>query len=244
MNRANIESLDSPFSPFGTMSVKAKTKVLKQKLCGGISLETPTYFHLKHITVLDPKSRTEELLKGYKPAAATDYKLIYHPELVSQDKKYFAYEDFLSNGGKKIFDYSTLKPSNLIDLLADKRPEFKMSSNFYKRYNDKLSKDGFGLTRGIFTVESNQRFKFGMTASKFAIQEPLKTYNGNFKSYSSRDLNLEKEIISEQAKTLIPAHLRIGRKSMERFLNTKEKNPIQIRKHGSFSKISKNKKVF
>jgi hypothetical protein len=174
MNKANEESYDSPFRINGCARKAQNTKIIKQKLCGGISEASPTYFHIQHATVLDPMSRTQELLKGYNLKETSDFKLVRHPELEVQEKKYFAYEDYKSNRmiGQRPFDYATMKPSNLIDLLADKRPEFKMSSNFYKKYKERLAKEGFGLTRGIFTIESNQRHKFGQTlSSRFCTLE-------------------------------------------------------------------------
>ena len=223
MRKANDESLDSPFMPHSISSLSNKTKILKQKLCGGISAGSPTYFHLKYIDILDEKSRTQELLKGLKHTDKSDYKLFHHPELVYQDKKYFNYEDFKSNGGKKVFDYSTLKPSDLIDLLADKRPDFKKRSMFYTKYSDKLSRDGFGLTRGMFTVESNQRKKFGSTStSRFFIENNEKEKNSWCRNSVQAQARLQKEIINGQARKALPINFKSGKINMQRFLENKQ----------------------
>ena len=221
MNKSNQESLDSPFVRQPIKLLQSKTKTIKQKLSGGVSIESPTYFHLRYIDILDQKSRTQELFKGYKRQETSDYKLVIHPELIPQEKKYFNYEDFRSNGGKKVFDYSTFKPSTLIDLLADKRPEFKQSSNFYKNYQEKLKNDGFGLSRGIFTIESNQRSKFGMTtSSRFFNSE--RSHKGSFDGANSAKSRFFKQIITEQAKNSLPVQFRSSKKGMSRFLSNKQ----------------------
>ena len=222
--RANDESSDSPFMPHSITNIKLRTKVIKQKLCGGISAETPSYFQLKYADVLDNKSRTLELFKGYNISEKNDYKLVRHPELIPQDRKYFNYEDFKSNGSKTIFDYSTLKPSNLIDLLADKRPDFKKTSMFYKRYDDQLKNNGFGLTRGMFTIESNQRYKFGLThSSRFFSSDKTESemHEARRKSISDQK-NMQKQIISNQAKKILPVQYRSGKINMERYLSNKQ----------------------
>lgn len=215
MRKANDESPDSPFVRNTISAFSGKTKTLKSKLCGGVSANSPSYFHLRYIDILDEKSRTQELLKGYKLAEKNDFKLTHHPELFLQDKKYFTYEDFKSNGGKNVFDYSSVKMSNLIDLLADKRPDFKKKSMFYKKYNEKLGKDGFGLTRGMFTLESNSRKKFsGTCSSRFFAENCEKEFFYTRKGKNS----MQNQIISEQAKKALPLQFRSGKAGMTRYL--------------------------
>ena len=223
MRKANDESLDSPFMPHSIYSLSSKTRILKQMLCGGISANSPTYFQLKYIDILDEKSRTQELLKGYKLAEKSDYKLIHHPELVHQDKKYFNYEDFKYNGGKNAFDYSTMKSSDLIDLLADKRPDLKKNSKFYTKYSDKLSKDGFGLTRGMFTLESNQQKKFGSTnSSRFFIANNQKQKSLMCKKNAQSQFNINRNSINGQAKEVISVNYQSGKSNVQRFFENKQ----------------------
>ncbi|OMJ65709.1 hypothetical protein SteCoe_37750 [Stentor coeruleus] len=160
MRRINEESLDSPFHPDGIIKPIKSTLIPKQKLCNGVSAESPTYFQLKYTNVLDQKSRTQELFKGYKTQDKNDYKLVYHPSQVPQLKKSFNYKDYNTDKNSKVFDYASIRPSETIDLLADKRPEFKSKSLYYKKYHERLNGGGFGITRGIFTIESNNKHKF------------------------------------------------------------------------------------
>lgn len=221
MRKANEESLDSPFKKNGSLKPFCSTRVLKQKLCGGVSEASPSYFHLNHINVLDEKNRTQELFKGYKVSEKNDLKLVTHPELVPQEKKLFEYEDYKMNSGLKVFDYSSMKPSNLIDMMADKRPFFKSSSNYYQKYNEELNKNGFRRTRGIFTIESNQRHKFGKTiSSRFPGYEELAKETFVVKKASERE-NVDKQIIRQLSDFQLPVSIRSGKKNMVRFLNRK-----------------------
>lgn len=221
MRNANEESSDSPFKPYGIPRGYSSQRIIKQKLCGGISKDSPSYFHINHINILDEKNRTQELFKGYKMKEKTDFKLISHPELIPQEKRLFDYEDFKMNKGSKIFDYSSMKPSNLIDLMADKRPNFKKTSNFYVKYNEELDKNGFRRNRGIFTIESNQRHKFGQTSS---------SRFGGFDEYIKQvgiarnnlmKASVDQEIIKKLAKLKLPVSIRTGKKSMNKVLKRK-----------------------
>lgn len=160
MRRINEESLESPFRSDGIIKPIKSTLIPKQKLCNGVSAESPTYFQLKYTNVLNQNLRTQELFKGYRNQEKNDYKLVYHPSQVPQLTKSFNYNDFNTDKNSKVFDYTSIRPSETIDLLADKRPDFKSNSLYYKKYHERLKREGFGLTRGIFTIESNNKHKF------------------------------------------------------------------------------------
>lgn len=221
MRNANEESSDSPFKINSLPRAISSQKVLKQKLCGGISKDSPSYFQINHINILDEKNRTQELFKGYKVQEKNDYKLVHHPGLIPQEKRLFDYEDFKMNKGKKVFDYSSMKPSNLIDLMADKRPNFKKSSNFYVKYNEELDKNGFRRNRGIFTIESNQRHKFGKTSSsRFGGFDEYVKELGIARNNLMKG-NIDKDIIRELARMKLPVSIRTAKRSMKRVLDRK-----------------------
>ena len=67
-------------------------------------------------------------------------------------KPIFHYED-LKRG---TIDYHSISPSKQIDLNAEQAPSIRNSQSFYKEYSNKLA-HGFGLQRGEFTVQANQK---------------------------------------------------------------------------------------
>ncbi|OMJ71253.1 hypothetical protein SteCoe_30597 [Stentor coeruleus] len=224
MNRTNQESIDSPFHPDGMAKPIVNTRVLKQKLCGGVSAESPTYFHLKYIDILDQRSRTQELFKGYKLKEKNDYQLVSHPDQVPQQKKYFNYVDYNMDKNAKVFDYASIRPSDLIDLLADKRPDFKKKSLFYSKYNEKLKKEGFGLSRGIFTVASNNEHKFNKGWSIKNSEQELQKHGFRTSRFnnSSKSTTVQGELIREQTNNMLPVGIRTGKTSMSRYLTNRK----------------------
>ena len=66
-------------------------------------------------------------------------------------RRTLSYEDHRDGS----FDYSSLKPSQVLDLLANHAPSLQQSSRFLTQYKELLS-EGFGKSRGEFTVEAMQ----------------------------------------------------------------------------------------
>lgn len=159
-------SQESPFankySIFHTFSVPrgAGTRSLRSSLNTAVSIDSPPSFKIKHVPVITDDLKTEQFAKGYHTLTKEDAILFSSPSsVVLQEKLKFDYQDFNFKGNRNDFDFSTLRPSHIVDLLADKRPDVKSRSPFFSTYQNKLKKEGFGLNRGLFTVDSNQRYQ-------------------------------------------------------------------------------------
>ncbi|CAG9335661.1 unnamed protein product [Blepharisma stoltei] len=234
-------SHDSPFataySSFHTFSSPrgVGTKNLKSRLNTAVSPDSPKDFQMKHVPIITGELKAEELSRGYHTMTSYDALHLSPPAtVVAQEKRKFNYQDFNIKGHRNDFDFSTLKPSHLCDLLADKRPDVKNKSPFYSTYESKLKHDGFGLNRGVFTVNSNQsyrvqRFSENLQSSledrlrktakhwEFPIMQTIK---------SEKDLKLDDDLVR---KTL-PVSLWANKMSMERFLkNSANKAKTSVR---------------
>jgi hypothetical protein len=141
--------LKSKFSQLNPPSPDKKpSKAIKQSLRQGVSSDSPLFFQLNHISILDPKTRIKEI-SGGKSTPDRFLSDLKQNNLSSKPK--FSYTDSrLSN-----FDYHNLKPSSIIDLSNDKSPKIKQQTRFAIEFNKHLEK-GFGKSRGQFTLEAMQ----------------------------------------------------------------------------------------
>ncbi|CAG9309938.1 unnamed protein product [Blepharisma stoltei] len=208
------------------------TKSLKAKMSTAISPDSPKSFQLKHVPVVTNELKAEELSKGYYTMNSSDALKLYPPSsIITQEKRKFNYQDFNTKGHRNDFDFSTLKPSHLCDLLADKRPDVKNKSPFYSVYENQLKHDGFGLNRGPFTVDSNQSYRVQRFSEKLqsTLEERLRRTEKHWNiplmhvNKSEKELKFDKNLL----KKTLPTSLWANKLSMERFL----KKPIKEEKN-------------
>jgi hypothetical protein len=123
-------------------------KLIKPALRQGVSSESPVFFHLNHISILDPSQRNLEI-------SSTESDQSRFLSSLKQNnislKPKFSYTD----SQLCQFDYHNLKPSSIIDLSADKSPKLKDQTRFRQEFQTHLSQ-GFGKSRGQCTVEAMQ----------------------------------------------------------------------------------------
>lgn len=123
-------------------------KQIRIPLKQGVSSDSPLFFQLNHVSVVNPSVYNREI------SASADLKDRFLSSLKQNNvsiKPKFSYTD--SQYGQ--FDYDSLKPSLVIDLSADKSPKLKGSTKFKQEFHYYLEK-GFGKNRGQCTVEAMQ----------------------------------------------------------------------------------------
>ena len=123
-------------------------KQIKIPLKQGVSSDSPLFFQLSHVSVVNSSVFNREI------SASVELKDRFLSSLKRNNistKPKFAYTDSQSG----LFDYHSLKPSLVIDLSADKSPKLKDSTRFRQAFYTHLEK-GFGKNRGQCTVEAMQ----------------------------------------------------------------------------------------
>ena len=118
--------------------------MLKPILRQGVSSDSPIFFQINHVGVVDDKVRKREI-SGNEECSERFLSNLKQNTLNFKPK--FEYSD--SQLSK--FDYHSLKPSKIIDLIADKSPKIKNQTQFRIEF-DKQLKKGFGISRGQFTL--------------------------------------------------------------------------------------------
>ena len=121
-------------------------KSIKSALYEGVSSDSPLFFHLNHVKILNSSQRNQEISSSSGERFLSSLK----QNNISLKPK-FSYTD--SQLCK--FDYHDLKPSSIIDLAADKSPKLKDQTRFRQEFQTHLMK-GFGKVRGQCTVEAMQ----------------------------------------------------------------------------------------
>lgn len=127
---------------------KRPVKSVKPLLKQGVSSDSPTFFQLNHVGIIDSQTRNQQISgKDQTP----DRFLSSLKQNTLNLKPSFDYAD--SQLCK--FDYHNLKPSKIIDLSADKSPKIKEQTQFHLDFCTHLQK-GFGRSRGQCTYEAMQ----------------------------------------------------------------------------------------
>jgi len=136
-------SITNPPSP-----AKRPLKSVKPVLTQGVSSDSPTFFQLGHVSVVNDKIRNKEISgKDLNPerflSSLKQNRLNVKPKFNYADSQF------------SDFDYHSLKPSSIIDLAADKSPKMKEATKFRQEFHTYLEK-GFGKARGQCTLEAMQ----------------------------------------------------------------------------------------
>lgn len=127
---------------------KKQLKPIKAMLKQGVSSDSPLFFQLNHVAVVDSQIRNQQISgKDQNPGRF----LSSLKQNILSTRPAFDYSDSqLCN-----FDYHNLKPSKIIDLAADKSPRIKEQTRFHLEFSTHLQK-GFGRSRGQCTLEAMQ----------------------------------------------------------------------------------------
>jgi hypothetical protein len=136
-------SVTNPPSP-----PKRPLKSVKSVLTQGVSSDSPIFFQLGHVSIVNDKIRIKEI-SGNDQHPGRFLSGLKQNRLSEKPKFNYADSQFCD------FDYHSLKPSSIIDLAADKSPKIKESTKFRQEFNTYLQK-GFGKARGQFTIEAMQ----------------------------------------------------------------------------------------
>ena len=121
-------------------------KSIKSALYEGVSSDSPLFFHLNHVKILDSFQRNKEISSSPGNRFLSSLKqnnISLKPRFSYTDSQFCR------------FDYHDLKPSSIIDLAADKSPKLKDQTRFRQEFHSHLLK-GFGKSRGPSTVEAMQ----------------------------------------------------------------------------------------
>jgi hypothetical protein len=122
-------------------------KSVKPMLTQGVSSDSPTFFQLSHVGVVNDLIRNKEI-SGQDQHPERFLSSLKQNHLSIKPK--FNYDSQFSD-----FDYHNLKPSKIIDLAADKSPKMKEMTKFRREFHTYLEK-GFGRARGQCTIEAMQ----------------------------------------------------------------------------------------
>lgn len=136
-------SITNPPSP-----PKRPLKSVKPILTQGVSSDSPVFFQLGHVSIVNDKVRNREI-SGHDQNPDRFLSSLKQNRLNVKPKFNYADSQYCD------FDYHSLKPSSIIDLAADKSPKIKESTQFRKEFHTYLNK-GFGKARGQCTLEAMQ----------------------------------------------------------------------------------------
>ena len=141
-----LKSQYTPLNP--PIPPKKPLKTVKPILRQGVSSDSPLFFQLDHVAIVNNSLRNKEISgKDREPgrflSSLKQNNLNFKPKFDYSDSQLCQ------------FDYHCLKPSKIIDLVADKSPKTKNSTQFCVEFNKYLTK-GFGKSRGQCTLESMQ----------------------------------------------------------------------------------------
>jgi hypothetical protein len=125
---------------------KRPLKALKSILRQGVSSESPIFFQLGHVAILDKPTYRREL-SGNDPVPGRFLNTLKQNTVNLKPR--FDYTDSQLSS----FDYHHLSPSKIIDLAADKSPRIKEQTKFHAEFSS-FAQKGFGRTRGQFTIEA------------------------------------------------------------------------------------------
>lgn len=136
-------SITNPASP-----PRRPLKSVKPMLTQGVSSDSPTYFQLSHVGIVNDKIRNKEI-SGFDQHPDRFLSSLKQNHLSIKPKFNYTDSQYCE------FDYHNLKPSKIIDLAADKSPKMKEMTRFRQEFHNYLEK-GFGKARGQCTIEAMQ----------------------------------------------------------------------------------------
>lgn len=176
----NEISLDLPdylrtsHSQVAKKSIRFSQRALKTPLRQGISPETPDFFKVSQACIISPEQR-KELISG---PLFTDLK-----KFKISSSKNFNYCDLKESN----YDYDSLPFKSHLRLKAGKNPGLQESGGYLRKYKKDL-KEGFGISRGQFTVEHTNPKILRLHGTKVENLEDLlrKTSKSRFMSRESR----------------------------------------------------------
>ncbi|CAG9315392.1 unnamed protein product [Blepharisma stoltei] len=141
-------------------------KVLCPALTYGMSPENP--LQTSKSTLLKSDLRRSEILK-HSPNLAknADTANFLNNRKIDhlKEKAKFEYQDFTFKDTKWTYDLFSLRPTDLLDLLADKRPNIKYQAPYYKKYHEALNKSEFHKASGAFTFQVEHKQPITRTGS-------------------------------------------------------------------------------
>ena len=181
-----LKSKFTKIHSLGQDKKQPKGKSILPELRAGVSADAPSYFQTSFIKSVDSSLRNK-CISGRDEIPDRFLSQLKQNRVAEKPK--FLYQDFDFNTEKKLYDYDTLKPSEILDLNAGTRPDIKTRDPYYKNYFDRLrTSAGFGLNRGEFTVRAMQPSVERYRISKLSM---LKNHKQTL-NYSTRKCSPEK----------------------------------------------------
>ncbi|CAG9322905.1 unnamed protein product [Blepharisma stoltei] len=150
----------------------------------GVSAESPDCFHVKYVAVLSNEEKNKIISRGDRS-----------PNRFISDLKVNKVEEkpkFQFDETKTTFDCHSLKFSKALDLMADKSPKLRKEVPYIKEYEE-MTRSGFGLPRGEFTVDAMQpnvpRYKIAKlnTLKESLLHTFKRTKTSKMSSLQSKD---------------------------------------------------------